>query len=280
MLCVFGFGLVACGDPRTDEEKNFTYPSSGDTVYGNGGLAVKKGNYVYFVNGYQSIDDITNKKDTYTVGALMLMKLGSNGEVVTNDDGILKDEYFITMNNKLCGYEATNLFIHGSYLYFVSPCLENESGDEVWAKERVVFNRIKLDKSSEVEEVYSSGVKYGNIEYEYYEANGKLYILVLEKGESYYANNGTDALIRVDATSKSSSKIENNVSSIAFAKNSNEIFFAKHSNEDEHYYLKKYDIASNNASEYTHCCLQCHISLNNNVHLHLNALQRKFHLNF
>ena len=250
MLCVFGFGLVACGDPRTKEEKNFTYPTSGDYTYGNGGLAVKKGNYVYFVNGFNSVGNISNKNDSYTLGSLMLMKLGSNGEIVTNENGLLNDDYYITMNEKLCGYEATNLFIHGKYLYFVSPCLENESGDEIWAKERVVFNRIKLDKSSEVEEIYSSGVKYENLEYQYYVDGGNLFILALEKGDSYYENNGKDALVRVDVSSKSSSVVSNDVSEVLFSDNANEIFFTKHSSSDEKYYLKQYKVGSNQTISY------------------------------
>lgn len=248
MLCVFGFGLMAC-DRRTKEEKNFTYPHKNDVVYGNGGLAVKKGNYVYFVNGYKSVSSISSKKATYTVGSLMLMKLGENGEVVTNDQGLLNDDYYITMNNKLCGYEATNLYIHGEYLYFVSPSLENESGDKVWAKDRVVFNRIKLDKTSKVEEVYASGVKYDQLKYEYYEENGKLCILAWEKGDSYYADNGNNALIRINATNKSSEKIADGVSSVAFAENSNEIFFVK--NGDGNYTLKQYDIIANEQRDYT-----------------------------
>ena len=155
------------------------------------------------------------------------------------------------MHNKLCGYEATHLFISGKYLYFVSPCLENESGDTVWAKERVVFNRIKLDKSSEVEEIYSSGVKVDNLEYQYYETAGKLYILAWEKGSSYYEDNGNDVLVRIDVDSKSSSVIADNVKDVIFAENHNEIFFMKHSNEDDYYFLKQYDVANNSTTNYS-----------------------------
>ena len=56
MLCVFSIGFVAC-DKRTEREKNFTYPAAADPIVGNGGMAVKKGNYLYFVNGYQSISN-------------------------------------------------------------------------------------------------------------------------------------------------------------------------------------------------------------------------------
>ena len=250
MLCIVSFGLVAC-DNRTEKEKNFTYPSSADVISSNGGLAVQKGNYVYFVNGYKSVKDITSKKDSYTVGALMLMKLGDNGEVVTDDNGILKDEYYISMSNALCGYEATNLYIHGEYLYFVSPCLENESGDKTWAKERVVFNRIKLDKTSKVEEVYSTGVKYDQLEYEYYEENGNLYVLAWEKGDSYYNSNGNNSLIKINATDKTSVKVANKVSSVVFAENSDEIFFVQDDSENSRYYLKQYNIVSNEVTNYS-----------------------------
>ena len=248
MLFVFGFGFVAC-DRRTDEEKNFTYPSSADAIYGNGGLAVRKGNYVYFVNGYKSINSSSVSKDaTYNVGSLLLMKLGENGKVVTNENGLLKDDYYITMSNQLCGYEATDLFIHGDYLYFVTPCLENEKGDKVWAKERVVFNRIKLDKKGKVEEVYSSGVKLDSLEYKYYVSNGSLNILVWEKGASYYAENGNNALIRVDAVAKTSSVVANDVLEVEFAKNHNEVFFRTQT-ENSHY-LKQYNVIGNETSNY------------------------------
>ena len=250
MLCIVSFGLVAC-DNRTKKEKNFTYPSSNDVVQGNGGLAVQKGNYIYFVNGYQSVDDISSKKASYTVGSLMLMKLGENGEVVTDEDGLLKDEYYITMSSALCGYEVTNLYIFGDYLYFVTPCLENESGDKVWAKERVEFKRIKLNKSGEVEDVYSSGVKYDQLEYEFYEENGSLFILAWEKGDSYYNKNGNNSLIRINATAKSSSKISNNVSSVVFSDNADEIFFVKDDSENSKYYLKQYNIESDEIIDYT-----------------------------
>jgi len=248
MLCVFGFGLVAC-DKRTPKEKNFVYPSSRDQVIGNDGLAVQKGNYIYFVNGYKSVDDITKKKETYTVGSLLLMKLGEDGQVVTDEDGLLKDEYYITMSSALCGYQATNLHIFGDYLYFVTPCLENESGDTVWAKERVEFKRIKLNKTGKVETVYKSKVKYDQLKYEFYETNNNLYILAWEQGDSYYESNGANALMRINATAKSSSKISNNVSSVVFSDNADEIFFVK--DVDSRFELKQYNIAENEITDYT-----------------------------
>lgn len=249
MLCVVSFGLVAC-DNRTTKEKNFVYPSKNADVVGNGGLAVRKGNYIYFANGYQSVSSIKSKNANYTVGSLLLMKLDENGNVVTDDKGLLKDEYYITMSSALCGYEVTNLYVFGDYLYFVTPSKENESGDKTWAKERVVFNRIKLDKTGKVETIYESGVKFDQLQYEFYESNGNLYILAWEKGDSYYSSNGNNALIRINATSKSSKKIANNVSSVVFSENADEIFYVKDDSDNSRYYLKQYNIASDVVADY------------------------------
>ncbi len=240
VLCVFGLGLVACGDNRTPEEKAFTYPKAGDQIYGNGGLAVRKGKYVYFVNGYKAVSSLTNsnKNDKYTVGALMLMKLGENGEIVTDENGLLKDDFYITMSDKLCGYEATDLFIHGEYLYFVSPILENESGKAGnWAKERTVFYRIKLDKTSKVEEVYSSNVKLENLEYKYYN-NGS--VIAWEKGKAYYDGSNENALIKINLSTKKTSTISQKVSSVIFADDINDIFYVK--DGDESCEVRRYNV--------------------------------------
>ena len=245
LLCVFGFSFAACDD-RTEKEKDFTYPSASDAVVGNGGLAVQKGNYVYFVNGYNALENLESKDASHTVGALMLTKLDENGQVVKNEEDLMHDDYYISMSNKLCGYEATNLYIHGEYLYFATPSIEDEKGDRVWAKERVVINRIKLDKSGKLEQVYESGVKVENFSYEYFESGNNLYILALEKGESYYSSNGTDALIRIDATAKSSKEVADNVQSLAYQQSTNTIYFV--SSEEDEYVLNQFDIVNNNIS--------------------------------
>ena len=249
MLCVLSIAFVGC-DKRTKKEKSFTYPTSADKVTSNGGLAVAKGNYVYFVNGTKSVNDATDKKAKYNVGSLMLMKLDANGDVVRNSDGLVNDDYYITMSNKLCGYEVTNLFISGNYLYFVTPCLENENDNKTWAKERVVFNRIKLDKTGEVEEVYSSDVKYSEIEYDYYEVNGETFILVYEKGDSYYSDGGNNTLVRVNATAKSNKEISRDVASVVFANDYDKIFYVK-KESDTQFDVKKYNISTDAIVDYS-----------------------------
>ena len=256
MLCIFTLGIVGC-DSRTDKEKAFTYPKYNDEVKGNGGLSVRKGNYIYFVNGYKSVKNLKNenKNDKYTVGSLMLTKLDSNGNIVTEENGQLDDDYYISMCNRLCGYEATDLFIHKDYLYFVSPILEEESGKSgVWAKERTVFYRIKLDKTSKVEEVYRSNVKFDSLEYKYYETKNNLYIVAYEKGNAYYDGNNKNALIRINATTKEVKKTIQNVTSVTFGDDATKVFYVQHDSENEVYDVKQFNALNGESADFINDC--------------------------
>ena len=230
MLCVMSICLVAC-DNRSDKDKNFNYPQSSGEVSSNGGLAVRKGNCLYFVNGYQNVDDMVEQNASYVLGSLMIAELDEKGNVITDENNIMKNDYVTTMTDKLCGFEATNLFIGGDYLYFTSPCQENESEKDPdtkefpWAKERVEFYRIKLDKTSKPEEIYQSTVSYSSLEFKYYYVNGNTYILVYEGGTSLDNENVSDALIRVDVTNKDVKVIKEDVVNFKMADNSNEIFY-------------------------------------------------------
>ena len=46
-------------NPRMDEGKA-KFPSKEDIVQSNGGMAVQKGNYLYYVNGFVGVEDEEN----------------------------------------------------------------------------------------------------------------------------------------------------------------------------------------------------------------------------
>jgi len=249
LLCVVSFSLVACGNGDKNKD-NYVYPTSADRVSGNDGLAVRCGNYIYFVNGMKSVESMANKKDTYTVGSLMIMKLDSNGQVVRNEDEIINAETYTTISDRLCGFEATGLFINGDYLYFTTPCLEDEGGksagkDPEWAKDRVEFYRVKLNNSAEPEKIYQSSVKYEDLSFKYYAVNGNTFILVYEQGESK-DEKGTDVLVRVDANAKNSSVVATNIASLTMDAEYNTIcYVTKNGTENK---LFGYNIETNTST--------------------------------
>lgn len=222
MLCVFTFGLTACNDKVI--RPNFDYDYSKSEVVSNGGLSVTKGDYIYFVNGYMSADDMKDKNANYTLGALMVAKLDPNGALQRDDKGLLQDEYCIMMSSKLAGFEASDLFILGDYLYFTSPCQQDqrpESGDDdlVWAKKRVDFNRIHLDYAKtgkgKVETLFQSQVENNNLEFKFYFANNRPYLLVYEKGANIDDSTKNNVLYRVDINNKNKvSEIARDVTSV------------------------------------------------------------------
>lgn len=238
MLCVISICLGAC-DNRTNKEKDFTYPVKTDIIESNGGLAVQKGDYIYCVNGFVSVEN-SEKGKHYDHAGLMLIKLDENGNIVTDKDGLLNDEYFIYMSNQLSGFEATNLFISGDYLYFTTQSQENYGGkDGAWAKEIVVFNRIRLDKTGSVEKLYQSqsvcfSEDGSKLDFEYYEENDNVYIMVHEKE--------VNKLVCVSVGNKTN--YIDNVTSVSLAKSFDKIFYVKDGKE-----LYSYDAKSNESNK-------------------------------
>ncbi len=240
LICFVPFVFMACKD-----NKNTIGYDSNAEVYGNGGIAVAKGNYLYFVNGYKSIEnDITdnNRYDKYTIGSLMVAVL-DNGELQLDDDGYMQDEYCKTMSDTLVGYEITDLYIVGDYLYFATPVIEaaaDSSGEFTWDKTMVDICRVHLGKPGEIDRLYRAGVSYDSLEYACYEDDGQAYIVVYEKGDS------SNTLVKYDVNSKKSTKIEN-VTSVALGEN--KVYYVQQDTDRATYNLYSYKLSSGESSQ-------------------------------
>lgn len=207
ILCVFAFGLTACG------KKTIMHPAANDAIYSNGGLMVQKGNYLYFVNGYMSANSMSQKDYEYQLGSIKVAKLDADGNPYFDENGVLQANTVATLSTKLAGFEATNLNVCGNYLYFASPCQENEAGkDAGWAKELVVFFRVKLSEPDSVEKIYQSTSKNSELDYAYFnnETTGSCYLTVYEKSSSQ--------IVIINTANKNKQTIKN-ISSITMPKN-------------------------------------------------------------
>ncbi len=227
ILCVFAVGLAACKEkPDPFFQTNSTY------AIGNGGLAVESDGYLYFVNGYKESGSQEKQNASYTIGSLKVAKL-NNGKLTTNDNGSIKDDYLRTMSDKLCGFEATSLYVFGDYLYFTSPCQEKIKGGD-WAKERVDFNRIKLNKTGSVERVYQSNVNWDSLTYKYYYDGSSVYLMVCEVADS------NTKIYRINATQTKNNTEEvcGNVTKYAFAnETSGKVFYITTQDNKNNYVL-------------------------------------------
>ncbi len=165
LCCAFAggafFGLSACGSSELSSEG----PAQTDVVIGNGGLSVQKGDYLYFVNGYLEQSDIeaATKESNIIHSAIYRVKL-TNGKV-TEIDGDEANKEFKLKNtckvvSKVAGFEYSNLYIFGDYLYFSTPNTrsptrgEETTNDSGNLLDHIDFYRVKLDGTHE-QRIYS-----------------------------------------------------------------------------------------------------------------------------
>lgn len=121
-------------------------PQADASVYGNGGMAVRKGEYVYFTNAYGSATSITTNENKYgneTVSAIYRVKLSDNGVVEYGEDGLPVGAEI--MVKQMSGFEDSGIYIFGNHLYYATPYTlkDSETGEDITGLIR--FCRVNLD---------------------------------------------------------------------------------------------------------------------------------------
>ena len=181
-------------------------PNTQDTVYGNGGVSVTKGDYIYFVNSYTSYSGLgknDNNNGEVTVGAIYRTKL-ENGKIKTDsDDNVLNCEMVVS---KIAGYEYTNLHIFDDYIYYATPNMDYAK-DGTLNTSAVDFCRTKLDGTN-TQIIYTAKDYNSSSSYEVYKIGSSVYLVVFEK----------DKLVKVEIAShiKSAVTLVSNVTSAKF----------------------------------------------------------------
>ena len=93
-------------------------PALEDKVVGNGGVAVQKGDYVYFVDTVVDATALTKDDNTYnkvSEACIYRTKL-VNGELDLDEKGILKSKELVVP--KVVGFANTGLYIFDNYQSF------------------------------------------------------------------------------------------------------------------------------------------------------------------
>ena len=117
-------------------------------VKSNGGNTVIVGDYVYFANTYVSSSSLTTgANDEGKVGnnAIYRIKTDSDGKPVIDENETTIIEKVVS---KIGGFETSNMFAKGSYLYFTSPNAHKSSKQDEQGKDRfdlTTLFRCKLD---------------------------------------------------------------------------------------------------------------------------------------
>lgn len=204
----FKFGPVTGGDANA-------------IVTNNGGLAVKQGDYIYFINGYSDYDAKDPKTNFFgevVKGALMRGRL-SNGELV--------DVVTVVPKKIMSSSPDHGFSVFGEWIYYVSPGTGTDNKGNVLI-EYIDFFRTKID-GTKTERITT--VKGNTTRYKY-----------TRDALVYYSDN---KLISIDLTSKKfkETTIDEEVVSVLFPNNpvfdpanptssADNIFYTKKSESD------------------------------------------------
>jgi hypothetical protein len=243
------FGLVGCGS-----KKNETVDTSIATV-SNGGMVVRRGEYVYFVNGYTTYEtyDKSNLGKSFNVGSLYRAKLNANGELDYTENGSVTSAE--KLSSGLAGFESTSLYVFGNYIYYVNPTTEvNKKGELQTSK--LDFYRMKIG-GGKAERVYQSKEDATKIDFEYYYAEGKVYLMLNENA----------TLKRVEGFGDFSvTNVTSDIKSIVMARDTDDVFtsnsykniYYTKTNGDGKIEIYNYNVATNkteykSVTDYSSC---------------------------
>jgi len=175
ILAVVAICMTACGfNPVKDN------PAKDASIYGNGGMEVRKGDYIYFVNGFYGISEVTysdTKHGNAVRGAIYRTKL-VDGALQKNEDGELTDIDCIVP--KIVGYEMDGFFIYDNKIFYASPNNEKNKYGEL-KKNKVDIFCCDIDGDNN-KRLYTTSAEYGSVKFNVFK------VAVSNKSYSVFVN--------------------------------------------------------------------------------------------
>ena len=176
------FATAACSDVYKGDKLD-GYTSEGEVV-SNGGFAVEKGDYIYYINGKQSYT-ADNTYGKVEKGAIM--RISKDNLSARN----YADVQTVVPEIVYSGNTSAGIFIYGDYVYYSTPSTEKNSDGEI-QKSNILFKRARLDGSETMKGYFA---KYSNnsIQYRYVLGKDKVvYLLYVATSEDLYGTSCTN----------------------------------------------------------------------------------------
>ena len=186
----------ACGDdnytatPLTGYEETKNAP-----VESNGGFAVKKGSWIYFINGTQYYTASNEYGDAVRGSLMRISETNFNAGNYTQAE-IVVPQLFVAQD-----YDA-GIFIYGDYVYYATPTTDKDMETGEAERTKIDFKRAKLD-GSETMKGYYFRLDNNTSNYRYVEENGVVYCLYEEDTtlKSYNTVTGVTSVLVKGASS-------------------------------------------------------------------------------
>ncbi len=167
------FAFSSCGKEEYKGDPVTGYQSKA-VVESNGGFAVQKGEYIYFINGKESYD-AGNEYGEVVKGALM--------RISRNDLETGKLDKAITIVPSLFSVQeySGGIYIYGDYVYYATPTTDKNIKTGAVESGWLDFKRARLD-GREAPEEYFFRVEQNNTTYRFVEVDKVVYCLYEEDG--------------------------------------------------------------------------------------------------
>ena len=146
---------------------------SAASVSSNGGFAVEKGDFVYFINGLEDYTE-PNVYGDVVKGALMRIK-----KTDLNAGNYDKVKTVVPMLFAAQNFDA-GIYIYGDYVYYATPTTDKNMDGQIESS-WIDFKRAKLDGTETMKDYYFR-LSSNSSKYRFVEENGVVYCLYEEEG--------------------------------------------------------------------------------------------------
>lgn len=232
MVISFSFLLVGC---KKDDD-NYIGPSASDRVYGNGGLAVTKGDYLYFLNGYKSYETVSESSDNTSVvrGAIYRTKLTNVGDLQFNydEDGEIVDVTVEKVVDRIACFENGGIYIIGNYLYYTTPNTQDNSSGQI-LNNYVNYCRVPLNSATSEEVLYTSKGAVTSGDWAVYEMNGGIYMVINSGSTLVCVKDGDKKNVVTMAESITGAKLWTNENNHTLSSQEQYIYYTRDLTDDD-----------------------------------------------
>ncbi len=170
--------LAGCSEKNYEGEKLDGKVFEGE-VSSNGGFAVQKGDYIYFINGHEDYT-ASNEYGDVVKGALLRIKASDLAAGEYDKTDVVVPMLFVAQN-----FDA-GIYIYKEDVYFATPTTDKDldgNTENTW----IDFKSAKLDGSSAMKGNYFR-LENNAVEYRFVEVNGVVYCMYVDGGNLYSYN--------------------------------------------------------------------------------------------